>query len=205
MRQQEIYLETTMTLSETLKDWLYTFWKILISPTPNTFIQESEKAENKFSSVIGWSIFIAIYAYIVPAIAGYPFDFTILILSLIILPLVIVLVPSATQFILQRAFHRKQYLYDKLLYIYAAILILFQLIINPISFFVPSNTAAIFNYILVVYQFVLLVIAVKAIANINYWQAIITILFSVIVGAVILFCALPFITSLIGGVSGTLR
>ncbi len=194
-----------MESSEVLKDWLGTFWRILISPSPKTFMEEAEKAGNKFTSALGWAVFIAIYSYLIPAIAGYVFNLTIFALLLLICPLIVVLVPSATHFMLQHVFHRKQYLYDKVLYIYAAILVLFQLIINPIIFFVPSNIASVLNYLLIVYQFALLVIAIKAIANIKYWQAIATILSSVVVGAVIFICTLPVVTSLLSGVSRNMR
>ncbi len=194
-----------MTTSEIFKDWLGTFWRILVSPTPKTFLEEAEKAENKFTSAIGWAIFIAFYSYLPPLLKGFTFNFTTLIYMLLILPLLIVLAPSATHFVLQRVFHQKQYLYDKVLYIYTAILILFQLIITPITFFTPPDVARILNYFFIIYQFALLVIAIKAIARIKYWQAIMTILTAVVAGAAIFICALPAITSIMGGVSRTVR
>ncbi len=192
-------------MADTLKDWLGTFWRILVSPTPRTFVEEAEKAGNKFTSALGWTIFIAFYAYLLPLIKGPTFNFTILIYSLLIFPLVIVLIPSATHFVLQRLFHQRQYLYDKILYIYAAILILFQLIINPVTYFAPQKIALALDYVFIAYQFVLFVIATKSIANIKYWQAIVTTICSIAAGAVIFICALPFITSIMGGVSRTIR
>ena len=192
-------------MAEILKDWLGTFWRILISPTPKTFIEEAEKAKNKFTSAIGWTVFIAFYAYFLPLIKGPTFNFTLLLYSLLIFPLVIVLVPSVTHFVLQRLFRQKKYLYDKILYIYAAILILFQLIINPITYFAPQKVALVLNYFFIVYQVILFVIATKSIANIKYWQAIVTTICSFAAGAVIFICALPFITSIMSGVSQTMR
>jgi len=199
------YMEMTMMLSETLKDWLGTFWRILISPTPKTFIEEAEIAKDKLGSAIGWAIFIAIYSYMIPILTGYVFNITILISALLIFPLVVVLVPSAAHFTLKRVFHRKQYLYDKVLYIYTAILVTFQLIITPVTFFISADIVSTLSYLLLFYQFVLLVIATKAIAQIKYWQATATVLSAVIVGATIFICTLPFITSLMSGVTQTLR
>lgn len=190
-----------MALSETLIDWLGTFWKILISPTPQTFMEEADKANNKISSAVGWIVFVAFYSYSFPLIRGYAFNFTILIYMLLLLPFIIILVPSATHFVLQRVFHRKQYLYDKVLYIFAAILVLFQIITIPITVLLPSNIASAVNYALIAYQFLLFVIALKSIANIKYWQAAITVIVSAVVGALIVICGLPFITSLMGSVS----
>ena len=192
-------------MANTLKDWFGTFWRILVSPTPRTFTEEAEKAEDKFISAIGWTVFVAFYSYLLPLIKGPTFNFTLLIYSLLIFPLVIVLVPSAAHFVLQRLFHQRQYLYDKILYLYAAILILFQLIIAPITYFAPQNIALALNYFSMAYQFVLFVIATKSIANIKYWQAVVTIMCSIVAGAVIFICALPFITSIMGGVSRTMR
>ena len=168
-------------------------------------MEEAEKAKNKFASAIGWTVFVAFYAYLLPLIKGSTFNFTVLIYSLLIFPLVIVLVPSATHFVLQRFFRQKKYLYDKLLYVYAAILILFQLIVSPIAYFVPQNIASVLNYFFITYQVVLFVIATKSIANIKYWQAIVTTICSLAAGALIFICALPFITSIMGGVSQTMR
>ena len=192
-------------MADTLKDWVGTFWRILISPTPRTFIEEAEKAKDKFTSAIGWTVFIALYAYLLPLIKGPTFNFTLLIYSLLIFPLVIVLVPSATHFVLQRLFHQKKYIYDKILYIYTAILVLFQLIINPVTYFVPQNIALVLNYFFITYQLALFVIATKSIANIKYWQATVTTICSITAGAVIFICALPLITSIMGGVSQTMR
>lgn len=190
---------------ETLKDWLGTFWRILLAPTARTFVEEAEKAQDKFTSAILWSVVIAVYSYIVPALAGYVFDFLVLVIMLLIFPLVVVLVPSAAHFMLQRVFRRKQYLYDKILYIFTAILVLFQFIIGPVAFLFPPNAAFTVNYLLIVYQIVLLVIALKVIANIKYWQAVSTALASLVVGALVFICALPFIFSMIGGVNQIMR
>ncbi len=194
-----------MTTSEILKDWLSTFWRILISPSPKTFAEEAEKAENKFSSAVGWAAFIALYSYLFVSLAARSaVSPSLLIIALLVVPLVVVLVPSATHFMLQRVFHQKQYLYDKVLYIYAAILVLFQLIINP-ALLLPTNVSRVLNYLLIAYQFILLVIATKAIAKIEYWQAVVTILISVVVGALVFVCAFPVIASLMGSVTGVLR
>ena len=55
-------------MANTLKDWFGTFWRILVSPTPRTFTEEAEKAEDKFISAIGWTVFVAFYSYLLPLI-----------------------------------------------------------------------------------------------------------------------------------------
>jgi hypothetical protein len=193
-----------MEFSETIQDWLGTFWRILISPVPKTFVEEAEKAHDKFASAIGWAVFLAIYSYLVPILAGYTFNFTVFVLLLLILPLVVVLVPSTAHFMLVRVFHRKEYLYDKILYIFTAILVVFQLITN-LTFFVPAKIAPVLNSLLIAYTAVLLIIAISAIAKIKYWQAVIVTFSSVVAGAFIFMCTLPLVTSLMGGVIRTMR
>lgn len=193
---------------ETLKDWLGTFWRILTSPTPKTFIEEAEKAENKFASTVGWAVFLSFYAYLLPLLKGFTFDFTVLIAALLIFPIILVLVPSATHFMLQRVFHKKQYFYDKVMYLFAAILVLFQFIASPISYFVPTGmapVATVINALLITYQLILFVIAIQAISRVNYWQAIITVLASLAAGTLIFVCTLPMIISVMGGVNRTMR
>ncbi|HSD83957.1 MAG TPA: hypothetical protein VLG46_08875, partial [Anaerolineae bacterium] len=105
-----------------------------------------------------------------------------------------------SHFVLQRVFHRDQYLYDKLLYIYTAILVLFQVISVP-AFFLPAGIASFLTYLLVAYQFVLLVLATRAIAGVMYWQALVTVLSAVAAGALILACTLPVMSSLLSAVT----
>src|SRR5512139_570338 len=116
----------------------------------------------------------------------------------------VVLVPSAAHFMVVRVFHRKEYLYDRFLYIFTAILVVFQLILN-LMFFVPAEVRSVINYLLIAYQFVLFVIAIRAIAKIKYWQAIIVTVSSVAAGALVFICTLPVIASLLSGVSRTMR
>lgn len=194
-----------MTVTNTLKDWFETFWKILILPTSGTFSEESEKAKGKFSSAIGWAIFIAIYSFVISIIAGINFNADLFIIAMLIFPILVVLLPSATHFVLQRFFHQKQYLYDRLLYIFTAILVLFQLIITPVTFFAPSTIVRLANYFVIAYQLVLFIIAIKSIARIKYWQAIITTIITAFAGILIFICTLPVIFSLIGSVSSTMR
>ena len=192
-------------MADTLKDWFETFWRILTLPTSKTLLEESEKAKGKFTSAIGWAVLIAIYSSVIPTIAGINFNADLLVLTMLIFPILVVLLPSATHFVLLRIFHQKQYLYDRLLYIFTAILVLFQLIITPVKFFAPFTTVRVANYIVIAYQLVLFILAIKSIAQIKYWQAVITTMITVFAGMFIFLCSLPILFSLIGSVSNTLR
>jgi hypothetical protein len=198
-----------MTFNETLTDWLNTFWKILISPTPGTIRAEAEKGEGKFFSAVGWLVFLAVYAFIFYIIAAKQVLLTGLVVIVLALPLSVVLFTSAIHFIHQRIFKRKQYLYEKLMYINVAILLPIQIIYTPIWTILLetswTNISEVLSYAVLLYQIVLLVIAVKTITNLKYWQAVITVFISIIFASLVFLCTIPFILSMIGGVSSTIR
>ena len=192
-------------MADTLKDWFETFWRILISPTPTTFAQEAEKGTGKITSAILWAIFFAACGYAGGLATGNTFATATLFVVVIVFPLIVLLFSSATHFMLQRVFHKKQYLYDKYLYIYTAIFLLFQFIALPLIFLPPVPILNTANYLIAGYQFLLMIIALQAIAKIQYWQAAVTVLVSALAGIITLICAMPVIYSLMGGVSSTLR
>jgi len=198
-----------MTLNETLKDWLVTFWKVLISPSPKTFVAEAQKANGKFASAMGWIIFFSIYIFIFSIIALKQVMVIGFIFVVLALPIAIIIFTSAMHFAYQRIFKRKQYLYDKLVYATVAILLPIQFLFVPLStilFPVLSvSVNSILNYIIFLYQIVLLVIAFKSITNLKYWQSIATVLISIVVAGLVFLCTIPFLFSLLGGVNSTLR
>src|SRR5258706_740296 len=186
-----------------LKDWLGTFWKVLVSPTPQTFLTEAQKGSDKFSSALGWLIFFAIYLYALVTIGIPPLPVAAFVTAVLLIPLVVILFTSAMHFTYQRVFHRKEYLYDNLLYITFSILLPLQFIFVPLALFLPEKVSLVLIYVLLLYQIALLVMALKAIAKLEYWQALFTVFISVIVGILVFFCTLPLIISAIGEVKNT--
>lgn len=198
-----------MTFNETLADWLTTFWRILISPTPGTIRAEAQKAEGKFSSAVGWLAFFAVYVFVFYVIATKQVLFTGLIVVMLALPLSVVLFTSAIHFVNQRIFKQKQYLYEKLMYINVAILLPIQMIYTPIWAILAlrswTTINSVLSYVVLLYQIVLLVIAVKTLTNLKYWQAVITVFISMIIASLVFLCTIPFILSMLGGVNRTLH
>jgi hypothetical protein len=181
-----------------MKDWLGTFWKVIVSPTPKTFLAEAQKAPDKFSSAMGWLVFFAIYLYGVVTIGIAPLPIAALISAVLLIPLVVILLTSAMHFVCQRVFHQKKYFYDKLLYITVAILLPIQFIFAPVTLFLPEKFSLALIYVLLLYQIVLLALALKTIANLEYWQALVTVFISVVVGILAFLCSIPFIMSTVG-------
>jgi hypothetical protein len=199
-----------MTFNETLTDWLTTFWKLLTSPTPKTFISESQKAEGKFPSAVAWLVFFTVYLFIFSIfmlgqvfIAGF-------IGILFVIPLTMILFTSAMNFVYQKVFKRTQYIYDKLIYLNTAILLSIQFLFVPISALVLVPLSSItFNAIVadvvLFYQFILVMIAFQSISGLKFWQAVFTVTVSIFAAAITLLCTIPFLLSMIGGVNATVR
>ena len=163
-------------------DWLGTFWKVLTNPTPDTFLAEAKKADGKFASAVGWLVFYAIYVYTLASIAfGRLLAPPTLLTVVLVVPLAVLLFTSAAHFICQRLFRKKEYAYDKLLYLTVSIFLPIFLIITPIFLFLAGWVLALLSFILLFYQVALLTIAIKTIANIEYWQALVTVFLSIVV------------------------
>jgi hypothetical protein len=143
-------------------------------------------------------VFFAIYIYGVVTIGIAPLPIAALISAVLLIPLVVILLTSAMHFICQRVFRQKKYFYDKMLYITVAILLPIQFIFAPVTLFLPEKFSLALIYVLLLYQIVLLALALKAIANLEYWQALVTVFISVVVGILAFLCSIPFIMSTVG-------
>lgn len=173
-------------MKEILLDWLGTFLQVLIKPGPQTFLKEAKKADGKFASAIAWLFFYAIYIIVMASIAlGSMLSIPTLLAIIFLIPLAVILFTSVINFICQRVFHRKEYIYDKLLYITVAILLPVFIIFTPILTLIPADVVRILSFVLLFYQVALLTVAVKTIAKIEYWQAFVTVVISIFAGIVI--------------------
>jgi hypothetical protein len=173
-------------MKETLLDWLGTFWKVLVSPTPQTFLQEAKKADGKFASALGWLVFYAVYMVVMASLAIHAMlSLPSLLTAIFLIPLAVILFTSVINFICRRVFRQKEYIYDKLLYITVAVLLPVFVIFAPISILIDANVFKVLIFILLFYQAALLTIGVKTIARIAYWQAFVTVVISIIAGIII--------------------
>lgn len=184
-------------MKQTLLGWLESFWKVLIIPTPKTFRQEAQKADGKFASALGWLVFFAIGIIVAGSIIQQSMlNFQSMLTAIILLPLAIVFFTTVLNFICQRIFHCKAYIYDKLLYITVAILPAFILYL-PFIGLMPADVFAISSFALFSYQVVLLIIAVKTIVQLELWQALVAVTFSIAAGILIGFVIFLLIVSTI--------
>lgn len=199
-----------MAFNEILTDWLTTFWKVLTSPTSKTFLSESQKAAGKFPSAVAWLVFFTVYLFIFSIFMLRQAFITGFIGMVIVIPLTMILFTSAMNFLYQRVFKGKQYIYDKLIYLNTAILLSIQFLFVPLSTFVlvpvtSITVNAIVSDIVLLYQFILVMVAFRSISGLKFSQAAITVTISIFAAALALLCTIPFLLSMLGGVSTTMR
>ena len=191
-----------MDFGESIKGWLVTFWRVLVLPTPVTFVNESKKAKDQFGGSVAWLVIFSVFVYSIGSIAlKEPLPLSILIGAIILIPITVVFFTTAMHFFYQRVFHKKQYLYDEFIYLCTAIIISIQAIYMLVALILPDNFSIYLSYVVYLYQLCLVVVVYKALTKLNYWQSIVSVILSFGVGFLVFFCTMPIITSLMGGVS----
>ncbi len=78
-------------MKQTLLDWLGTFWRVLVAPTPKTFLQEAKKADGKFASAVVWLVVYALCVFgAASVVAGSVLDIPALLTILFLIPVVVI-------------------------------------------------------------------------------------------------------------------
>ena len=191
-------------MEATLKDWLGSFWGIIIHPSESTFVNEAQKAEGKTSSAIGWLLFLTVFTHIYNYIVFKSvFSIPVIILTFILIPLDALFLAFCLDTIYRRVFHRKKTYFDEFLYIVVVVLVSSQLFVSLLNL-IPAIRG---NYLLLasyLYPIVLLIIAVKSLTKLKGWQSAITVVLSVILALAGLICMPACLFSLMRAVPGIL-
>src|SRR6266545_4854318 len=104
-------------METSFKDWLSSFWQITVQPSQTTFINESQKAKGKLSSVIGWLIFITIFNDLfICVIHKQCFAPSITMMTFVIFPSVFLFFAFCLDTVSGRVFHHSKSYYDEFLY-----------------------------------------------------------------------------------------
>jgi len=167
---------------KTLMDWLGTFWKVLTLPTAETFRQEAKKAEGKFTSALGWLVFYAVYLYILASLSIVHGLLSVptLIAALLVLPLTVILFTSTAYYLCKRISRQKETLYDQMFYLFVTILLPVFFVMPLLVILFSRDIFELLGFVLLFYQVALLTIATKALAGIEYWQALVVVFFSLV-------------------------
>jgi len=180
----------------TLRDWFSTFKQILFSPTQATFALEAGKARGKLASAIVWLDILVVFGVLDDYFLNrrWPSIFTMLFVMLIF-PIILLFFVFCLHFLYQRLFHRKKDCYAELLYLFVGIFVPFM-IANGIAVLFHGSIAKIIAGGLLIYPFILLIVALKAVTRLTLWQSILTVLLGSLIAAVGYFCIPIFFLSL---------
>jgi hypothetical protein len=100
----------------------------------------------------------------------------------------------------RKIFHHKQTYYDEFLYIWVIIFVLYQILASLSDLIPVARESYYLSWALYLYPITLLSMAVKAITKLKVWQAIMTVVLSIILTLSFLACMPAFILSMIGAV-----
>ena len=189
---------------DTLKDWLFAFWKIISRPSAGTFCELAERAEDKLGSSIAWAtstgILVLVSIYSLYRDSFRPLELiTDIIYGIIAFPLLLLVWVFCVRLVAVKVFGQEQISYDALLFAFTSIFVVWWTALIVISL-VPVGIIEILTGIVYFYGLFLAVIAVKAIARLRLWQAIITVVLGTLLSGVGWGCLLYFVLSLINTV-----
>jgi hypothetical protein len=185
-----------------LKDWLGSFWKVMIYPTQVTFVHESGKAKGKTTSAIGWllflTVFVNLYNYVV---FKYAFPISVIILAFILLPLDAFFLAFWLDTISRKVFHCKISYYEEFLYLGVVIAVVDQVLFSTLNL-IPAVRGSYLSGASSLYPIVLLIVAVQSLTRLKVWQAIITVILSVILALIVFICITVLLLSMTRGIPG---
>ncbi len=191
-----------------MKDWLGSFWNVLIRPSESTFVSEAKKAEGKTLSAVGSLVlFTAFFCLYNLAVLHYDFPIAAVILGFIIIPLYFLVLAFSLDTLCRKIFHRKKSYYEEFLYIGVVVFIISQLLFYLLSWIPFLGTDYLtFTSIAVAYLYpiVLLIVAVKSLTKLTVWQATLTVILGVVSTIIGWFCIIVFMLSLMRAVPGVL-
>lgn len=191
-------------MEATLKDWLGSFWAILIHPSESTFLEESRKAQGKMGSAVGWLLFMTVFLHVYNyAVFNFFYPVYAVISSFILIPLDFFFLSFCLDTIYRKVFHRKKTYYDEFLYLWVAIFIVSHVFILLLTL-IPAVRDSFLSWALYLYPIVLLIVAVKSLTKLKAWQATLTVALSVTLAVSFLVCGPLFLFSLIRAVPGVL-
>ncbi len=190
-------------------EWFTDFWRVLISPTPNTFKEIAKHAKDKFSGGVVWVLLAIltdrIFLWISSATEesdSVAFAWT-LVFNLIAVPLLFIFFSYFLNFIYKKMFNRKKDCHEEVYYLSILIFIPLFFATAVLRFFPPVVMWV--TWIILGYQLILLVIAVKTLTHLKAWQALVSVLVSLPLTLFAFICFAAWIPSLMDSTSNLMR
>jgi len=164
--------------------WSSSIWRVLINPTPKTFLAISDDVDGIFGeSVFLFSVFTTI-SFIVVVSKGY-FErsfFLDLIGAILLFLLFILLFNYFINYINDRIFHNQSVFQERLYFSIFVIILISIILDNLLLIFLPN--LVFLGYASTLYTVFLFIICIKSITNLSYWQTIITLFLSSVLSAI---------------------
>lgn len=188
------------SMETTLKDWLGSFWHVMIYPSQGTFAHESQKAGGKTTSAIGWLIFLAVFLHLYNYVVFKSVSpLSVVLLTLLLIPLDFFLLAFWLDTISRKVFHHKTSSYEQFLYIGVVIGVVSQILFSILNLIPPLR-----GYYLAeasyLYPIIILIVAVHSLTKLRIWESIITVILSVLLSLIIFACTSIFLLSMASGV-----
>lgn len=192
-----------------LNDWFNDFGRVLIAPHPDTFKEIAKHANDKFSGGVVW-VLLAILAdriclWLSSATEdsnSIAFAWT-LVLNLIAAPLLFIFFSYFLNFIYKKMFNRKKDCHEAIYYLSILIFVPLSFVTAVLRFF-PSVVTWV-SWIILGYQLLLLIIAVKAITHLKVWQAVVSVLVSLPLTFFAFICFALWLPSLMDSTANLMR
>jgi hypothetical protein len=162
------------------KRWLNSLWFVIKKPTPNTFKRITDDVDNIFIEAIICNSILATLAYTLLIILGYigPFRLDGFINFIFLVSLVLLFFVFYLNLVKEKLFNDKTYSYEKLLFSIVLILIIMTIMDSFLIAFFPDNNYL--PYAVILYGVVIMIVAIKAITKLNYWQSLLNFFLSFI-------------------------
>ncbi len=167
---------------EVAKDWLVTFSRIIVKPSPQTFVAEAQKAKGKFASAIAWVAFTAVVVQLIIYNLGGFFSLSKLIKAFLFTPIVFLFFVFCMHNFYQKFFGKKKYYDEEMLYLSVGIFAPFVLAGFLVTY-IPV-VGGVLSWIALVYPVILTVIAVTAITKLKIWQSVIVVFSSLVLATI---------------------
>jgi hypothetical protein len=172
-----------------LKQWMMSFWSILIRPNKQTFISITQESEDHFGETIAWIEFI-IFLFFAPISIIYdePDLFYGMITCMVMVPIWFLLFVFLMHRINQILSKNSHYCYDQLLFstgtIFVVTSLIFIIILYLIDFVFSQGQYDYFLLVPVIYWFVLTMISVRAITESSFIHTLMNVIMSLVISLI---------------------
>jgi len=165
-----------------IKEWLISFGKVLINPTPQTFREIASNSDRKFRAAVLWMVVFCCFLYLFSVLtSGVVLSTVPLLLFMLVIPSGILFWVFCMHLVYRLLFRGRFNLYDGL--VCAAVCILIPVNLVRALLLVIPFAGPLLSWLVIAYQVILVVVAVQAITHLKYLQAILAVVVSSLITA----------------------